>query len=333
MQARGTVEDDALIRRGTVIEGLPADPNPPVIDPGQTFSVDVPAASGALVGQIAASDAEGVIVEFAITSGDPGGVTPYFAVSSTGDVTLTTAGADSLRDGPVTLGVTATDDAGNVGTGSVTISVSYSFECEGGALWLGYADMVSGDRANLCVAFPSGGSTASRNTNVFGNPDVLTGCPAATAFVEPYFRNTSGNPAYGAVRFETSYRPRRAPGSNVTSGAPAQKYYCSSTACVSSTFQSQTSFNDSTTYVDNVSVCTLAMDGYALPTSGGTDSTRLSHIQYGSSTKALYNWRMGGVRNTLQTMNVSHYRVFRGRNSASGTTHSANSGYSFLQLD
>jgi len=100
----------------------------PTVTAGQSFDLDENMAAGFVIGQIAASDANGV-ADYAITSGNADG---FFAIDSNGVITLTAAGAAdgaASRDyesGPNTfnLGVTATDGAGNVSVSqTVTINV------------------------------------------------------------------------------------------------------------------------------------------------------------------------------------------------------------------
>lgn len=70
--------------------------------PGGTsyaFSYAAGQAAAAVLGTVAATDAEGGALTYAIASGDPGGVTPWFAINSvTGAISITTAGAASLAN-------------------------------------------------------------------------------------------------------------------------------------------------------------------------------------------------------------------------------------------
>jgi methionine-rich copper-binding protein CopC len=90
----------------------------PLVAAGQAFSNPENKAAGDLLGTVAATDNVGV-TGFAIASGDASG---FFAIDSTGKITLTAAGAsltaasNDFETAPnaFTLGVTATDAVGNV---------------------------------------------------------------------------------------------------------------------------------------------------------------------------------------------------------------------------
>lgn len=103
------------------------DTTAPVVDTDLVFSTGENREAGALVGTATASDAVGV-VSWAITGGDPDG---FFAIdAASGAITLTAAGAaaaaNDFETGPndFVLRVTATDAAGNAGTGTVAVAVT-----------------------------------------------------------------------------------------------------------------------------------------------------------------------------------------------------------------
>ncbi|MFT6818970.1 MAG: hypothetical protein ACJATT_002788 [Myxococcota bacterium] len=208
--------DETWLRRGSVVEGLPLDPNPPVVLCGQSHSNVVPAAAGTTVGQVIASDGEGKIASYAIAWGDPGGLTPYFSISSTGLLTLTRDGEEGFRNRTVSLDIAMVDEAGNSGRNLVEVVVSYSFFCEGGGAWLGYSDLTNGDRVNLCVIDRTAATNPDERLDVFRNPRVLTSCIGPSEFAEGHFRGTTGSSRFGAIRCQYALSQRLAPGSNLT---------------------------------------------------------------------------------------------------------------------
>ena len=112
-----------------VISDTTTDIVAPVVTAAQTFTYAENQAAGAVLGTVAATDATGV-TGFAITSGNTDGL---FAIDATGKITQTVAGAsktiasNDFETAPntFTLGVTATDAAGNVSTATnVTLNVT-----------------------------------------------------------------------------------------------------------------------------------------------------------------------------------------------------------------
>ena len=112
-----------------VISDTTSDIMAPVVTAAQTFTYAENQAAGAVLGTVAATDATGV-TGFAITSGNTDGL---FAIDATGKITQTTAGAAltaasndfETPANTFTLGVTATDAAGNVSTATnVTLNVT-----------------------------------------------------------------------------------------------------------------------------------------------------------------------------------------------------------------
>jgi UDP-3-O-[3-hydroxymyristoyl] glucosamine N-acyltransferase len=330
--ARATVLDDAVIPRGTVIAGEPLDSVPPTIPPGQALSLVIPADPGATVGQVIATDDISAITGYAITSGDPGASTPYFSISSTGLVTLTAAGADGLRNSTVPLGIAVTDAEGNTGTATVDVTVTYDFVCEGSGQWLGYSDLTSGERVNLCVVYRATSTSPDRNTNVFTNPKVLTSCLSHTQFAEPFFRNTNGNPRWGAVRYERAHSPPLLPGSNISANFFKQTRYCTNGTCNSNALHSTSSSNSGYVYVPSVELCTISLDGYSLPNTSSLEQYRAAYTQFGSNARGLSNDRMGGLQSSNQTVSVVFYTAMRTRNNSGGSGYSASAGYSYLQM-
>ena len=112
-----------------VISDTTTDIVAPVVAAAQTFTYAENQAAGAVLGTVAATDATGV-TGFAITSGDAAGL---FAIDAAGNITQTAAGAaltaasNDFETTPnaFTLGVTATDAAGNVSAvTNVTLNVT-----------------------------------------------------------------------------------------------------------------------------------------------------------------------------------------------------------------
>lgn len=104
-----------------------ADEIAPIVTPGQAIEYTENQDSGIVLGTIAATDAVGV-TGFAIASGDPNN---YFAIDNTGKLVLTAAGVlaevNDFEAGSngFTLGITASDSAGNVsGVTTVTVSIT-----------------------------------------------------------------------------------------------------------------------------------------------------------------------------------------------------------------
>ncbi|MCK2097741.1 beta strand repeat-containing protein, partial [Thauera aromatica] len=113
----------------TVTRGTTA----PTVTSGLSFNLPENMSSGFVIGQVAASDTHGV-ASYAIASGNDDG---FFAIDASGVLTLTTAGAASgaassdyeTTPNAFTLGITATDSAGNV-SGSETVTVNVLDEQE-----------------------------------------------------------------------------------------------------------------------------------------------------------------------------------------------------------
>jgi UDP-3-O-[3-hydroxymyristoyl] glucosamine N-acyltransferase len=331
--ARGIVQDDTWILRGTVIDGNPLDIVPPTISGGQSFGISLAADSGATVGQVVATDNNDDIVHYAIVSGDPGGATPYFEISNTGLLVLTTVGASDFDTG-ATLGIEATDGAGNTGSETVDVTIDYTFTCSGGGDWIAYANLVDGTRVNLCVLYNTPNTPGpDRTINVFTNPNVVTSCLATSEFAEDFFRNTSGDPHFGAVRYETMYSPRLASGADTTSPFVPERFHCANGLCSAAAFDIAHSGNDQRVYVAGVDVCTISIDGYQLPLAGISSSWRLAYIQYGSSARALVNQDMGGTQSKTLTFNATQYQANRLLNGSAGQSYTAFTGYSFLEMD
>lgn len=112
-----------------VISDTTTDIVAPVVAAAQTFTYAENQAAGAVLGTVAATDATGV-TGFAITSGDAAGL---FAIDAAGNITQTAAGAAltaasndfEATPNAFTLGVTATDAAGNVSAvTNVTLNVT-----------------------------------------------------------------------------------------------------------------------------------------------------------------------------------------------------------------
>ncbi|PNK14449.1 cadherin repeat domain-containing protein, partial [Cylindrospermopsis raciborskii] len=104
------------------------DDTAPVVNPNQTFSYAEGKTANFQVGTVTATDAVGV-TSFAIASGNDSG---FFAISNSGVITLTAAGAAAsaasndfeTTPNTFTLGITASDAAGNTSTSTnITINV------------------------------------------------------------------------------------------------------------------------------------------------------------------------------------------------------------------
>lgn len=112
-----------------VITDATTDITAPVVTAGQTFSYAENKAADAVLGTVVATDAVGV-TGYEITTGNDAG---YFAIDAAGVITLTAAGAAAgiasndfeTTPNAFTLGVVATDAAGNASTAtSVALSVT-----------------------------------------------------------------------------------------------------------------------------------------------------------------------------------------------------------------
>ncbi|MBB1125934.1 cadherin repeat domain-containing protein [Thiospirillum jenense] len=100
----------------------------PVVSPA-SFAVSEDAWTGDWIGDVWATDADGTVVNYAITQGNTDvnlNGTKAFAIDSWGSLTVADPG--DLLDGgvndPFTLTVQATDNAGGVGSGVVTVDVT-----------------------------------------------------------------------------------------------------------------------------------------------------------------------------------------------------------------
>jgi hypothetical protein len=93
----------------------PEDTEAPVVDADQSFSYDENQAADSVIGTVTASDNVGV-TGYTIDSGNDDG---FFAISDAGELSLTDAGVDAAANdfettpNEFTVGVTASDDAGN----------------------------------------------------------------------------------------------------------------------------------------------------------------------------------------------------------------------------
>lgn len=99
-----------------------ADSQAPLIPAGQTITVSATAPNSTVVGHIASSDNVSV-VSMDITNGNIGGA---FYLAPNGDLWVNSQAAVAAQTG-FTLTVTATDAAGNVGTGTVAVVVTPSW--------------------------------------------------------------------------------------------------------------------------------------------------------------------------------------------------------------
>ncbi|WP_414521375.1 cohesin domain-containing protein, partial [Umezakia ovalisporum] len=103
------------------------DDTAPVINPGQSFTYPENQATGYQVGTVAATD-NLAVTGYAIVSGNEGN---FFTINNSGVITLTPAGVAAAANdfetlpNSFTLGITATDAAGNTSTATnVTITVT-----------------------------------------------------------------------------------------------------------------------------------------------------------------------------------------------------------------
>jgi Flp pilus assembly pilin Flp len=127
------------------------DTTAPVIAPGQSFTAIDGAAANTALGTVAATD-DVAVTGFAITAGDSGG---YFAISPSGVLSLTSAGAAGIDPGVTpsyTLTIEASDAASNTGSASVSVTVQgaqlYRFAEAAGSTGdlFGYSSALSGNR-------------------------------------------------------------------------------------------------------------------------------------------------------------------------------------------
>ena len=102
---------------------------PPIIPPDQVISVEENLPNGSVIGTVSATDPDGdTITAWSITTGNDdldGDGTGPFAISSIGQITV--ADVDDLNfelQSDFALGVTATDESGAIGSGSVTINLT-----------------------------------------------------------------------------------------------------------------------------------------------------------------------------------------------------------------
>ncbi len=96
-------------------------PDPPTVE-DDTFSIPEDATDGDTVGTVTASDPEGDITSYDITSGDPDGV---FAIDNSGQITVADSSQLDHETTPsYTLTVEATDSEELEGDGSITVNVT-----------------------------------------------------------------------------------------------------------------------------------------------------------------------------------------------------------------
>jgi hypothetical protein len=91
--------------------------SPPAVTNAK-FSVPLPATSGESVGAVSATNTP---TSWSITTGNSAG---HFAIDSTGNITITSAGASGLVDGAYNLAVQATNGSGS-GSGSATVFATH----------------------------------------------------------------------------------------------------------------------------------------------------------------------------------------------------------------
>ncbi|WP_172452626.1 cadherin repeat domain-containing protein [Chromatium okenii] len=121
---------DGIVGTGTVTVEVtePVEPpnQAPVVDAG-SFTV---ATDGIEVGAITATDPEGTAVTYAITDGndaDGNGIDAFVIDTETGALTVNDP-AELVAGETITLTIEATDEAGQVGTGTVTVAVTEPVE-------------------------------------------------------------------------------------------------------------------------------------------------------------------------------------------------------------
>ncbi|PQJ96131.1 cadherin domain-containing protein [Chromatium okenii] len=123
-------DEDGMVGTGTVTVEVtePVEPpnQAPVVDAG-SFTV---ATDGTEVGAVTATDPEGTAVTYAITDGndaDGNGVDAFVIDTETGALTVNDP-AELVAGETITLTIEATDEAGQVGTGTVTVAVTEPVE-------------------------------------------------------------------------------------------------------------------------------------------------------------------------------------------------------------
>ena len=114
-------EDNRLTKTYSIaLTFTPAGNTPPNID-DQTFSVSESASNGTIVGTVVATDTDGSIQSFGITSGNGSGT---FAINNSG--ILTVADSSQLNVGTYYLTVQVTDNDGATNSATITVNVTSS---------------------------------------------------------------------------------------------------------------------------------------------------------------------------------------------------------------
>lgn len=114
----------------------------------QTFSIQIPATAGTVVGNVVVT--AGTPTSYAITAGNASG---FFAVNSTGDITVTSAGESGLTAQTYSLTVQATNALGS-STGSISVVASASAPAQ--ADFRSVATVAYSARTNTTVVTPTG---------------------------------------------------------------------------------------------------------------------------------------------------------------------------------
>jgi hypothetical protein len=104
---------------GAIAAHINAIPLPPVVAAGQNFTLTLPVAANQIIGGVIASNSPTM---FAIQpASNPGG---WYAISASGQLTVTAAGATGIVAGNDILQVTATNAGGTSPAANVTVAVS-----------------------------------------------------------------------------------------------------------------------------------------------------------------------------------------------------------------
>ncbi|GAB5389999.1 MAG: hypothetical protein Alpg2KO_29670 [Alphaproteobacteria bacterium] len=299
------------------------DSAPPTIAAGQSLDVDEGQSGGAPVGQVSADD-NVQVAGFSISSGDPGGVTPYFAISATGLITLTADGASNLSGGQsVTLGVVVTDAAGNTASADVGITInSVAFTCssDGGPPFASVTDANNPSRIyHLCDASRSGFNAFDGNTNVH------TACNASD--FDGNFTSSTGT-EYGLIRYETVYR-------TATSVSTGQfvRYRCSGTNCINDSVSiGPLSLSSSFSAVQNASFCTYSTSVTFTPNTYNTRAIYYSGSQSSGYFEYDY-YQLNLVNTTLITDHIRNYTAAIRRTLAGNGTKGNVNTYYYIEIE
>ena len=200
---------NALVGGYTAGDTYLLDSTAPIVAPSQAFSIPENMATGLIIGQVRASDANR-LASFRIASGDPNG---YFTIDSDGVVRLSAAGAAPnapSRDYETapnlfTLDIIATDAAGlDSATQSITIQVLDAMENAGAPVFTTPTPVSLNDTRSYDTLTPASGTLQATDTDGIARYGIDTGTSGGSTVIGGVSYDVSRTGLYGTLYLNSS---------------------------------------------------------------------------------------------------------------------------------